>query len=93
MYEGQVHTYLPGTSPCYRCIFPVKPPEGYFPKDFGLLSTVPGVIGVIQANEILKIITGVGNTISDGILIFNALKSEFVRLRIEKDPTCICSEH
>jgi len=95
-YDGQAMTILPGKSPCYRCLFPEPPPPGFIPtcQEAGIMGAVAGVIGTIQANEVLKYILGIGQPLSGRVLIFNALDSTFRTVRVPKDKDClICCEH
>lgn len=89
-FDGQVITIIPGESACYRCLFPEPPPPGLVPscQEAGILGAVAGVIGVIQANEVLKYILGIGNLLTGKLLIFNALDSSFRQVKVPKDPNC-----
>ena len=84
-FDGQAITILPGKSACYRCLFPEPPPPGLVPscQEAGILGAVAGVIGTIQANEVLKYILGLGD-----LLVFNALDSSFRQVKVPKDPKC-----
>lgn len=88
-WEGQISTYLPG-GPCYRCMYPEPPPAEMAPSCgvAGILGTVAGVLGTMSANEALKIITGVGKTLSGRLLLFHALESSWTELRTHHDPDC-----
>lgn len=95
-FDGQAITILPGGGACYRCLFPEPPPPGLVPscQEAGILGAVAGVIGTIQANEVLKYILGLGNLLVGELLIFNALESSFRRVRVPKDPNCpVCGEN
>lgn len=95
-FDGQAITIIPGKSPCYRCLFPEPPPPGLVPscQEAGILGAVAGVIGTIQANEVLKYILGIGELLIGKLLVFNALDSNFRFVKVPKDPTCpVCSEN
>lgn len=94
-FDGQAITIVPGEGPCYRCLFPEPPPPGLVPscQEAGILGAVAGVIGTIQANEVLKYILGIGNLLAGKLLIFNALDSSFRHVKVPKDPNCsVCGE-
>ncbi len=95
-FDGQAITIIPGSSACYRCLFPEPPPPGLVPscQEAGILGAVAGAIGVIQANEVLKYILGIGELLSGKLLIFNALDSSFRRVKVPWDPKCpVCGEN
>lgn len=88
-FEGQTFTYLPGHR-CYRCLFRAPPPPGAVPNcaDAGILGTLPGTLGSIQATEALKYIIGLGDLLTDRLLIFDALGMRFRELKGGPDPDC-----
>lgn len=95
-FDGQATTILPKESACYRCLFPEPPPPGLVPtcQEAGILGAVAGVIGTIQANEVLKYILGIGELLVGKLLIFDALTSSFRKVNIPKNPNCpICGEN
>lgn len=95
-YDGQIMTILPESGPCYRCLFPEPPPPGAVPscQEGGILGAVAGVMGVLQANEVLKLILNTGEPLSGRLLIFNALDSTFRTVKVPKDKNClVCSAH
>jgi adenylyltransferase/sulfurtransferase len=95
-YDGQIMTILPGKGPCYRCLFPEPPPPGAVPscQEGGILGAVAGVLGVLQANEVLKFILQSGELLSGRLLIFNALEASFRTVKVPKDKECpVCSDH
>ena len=95
-FEGQLTVVMPGEGPCYRCLFEEPPPPGALPspREAGLLGVTPGVIGTLQAAEVLKLIIGKGETLKGTLLIYDALKVSFRKVRIPKNPDCpVCSEH
>ncbi|MHC1587481.1 MAG: HesA/MoeB/ThiF family protein [Candidatus Syntropharchaeia archaeon] len=83
-FEGRITTIIPGETPCLRCIYPRAPPASKFPA----IGTAPGVIGVIEANEVIKLITGVGEVLKGALLIWDGLDSSFERVRIERKEDC-----
>lgn len=89
-FDGQAITILPGKSACYRCLFPEPPPPGLVPscQEAGILGAVAGVIGTIQANEVLKYILGVGTLLESRLLVFNALDSSFRQVKVPQDKNC-----
>lgn len=95
-FDGQAMTILPHKSACYRCLFPEPPPPGFVPscQEAGILGAVAGIIGTIQANEVLKYILEIGNLLAGKLLVFNALDSSFRQVKVPKDPKCpICGEN
>lgn len=95
-YDGQIMTILPGAGPCYRCLFPEPPPQGLVPscQEAGILGAVAGIMGVLQANEVLKLILNAGEPLAGRLLIFNALDSTFRSVKVPRDNDClVCSQH
>jgi len=95
-FDGQAITILPGESACYRCLFSEPPPPGLVPscQEAGILGVVAGIIGTIQANEVLKYILGVGELLTGKLLVFNALDSSFRQVKVPKDPDCpVCGKN
>jgi len=95
-FDGQAITILPGESPCYRCLFPEPPPPGLVPscQEVGVLGAVAGVIGTIQANEVIKYILKMGELLTGKLLVFNGLNSSFRQVKVPRDGKCpVCSEH
>ncbi len=95
-FSGQVMTILPGESACYRCIFREAPPEGVVPscQEAGVLGVLAGVIGTIQATEVLKIILGIGTPLSNRLLTYQALESDFRQVKLKRSPDCpVCGNH
>lgn len=95
-FEGQVTTILPGDGPCYRCLFEDPPPPGLVPscQEAGVLGILPGVIGTLQATEVLKLILGKGRPLKGQLLIYDALETNFRKVKIPKNPNCpICGEN
>jgi adenylyltransferase/sulfurtransferase len=94
LFEGQAAVFIPGQG-CYRCLFPAPPPTGVVPSpsQVGLLGALPGVIGVIEAFEALKLILGLGESLCGRLLIFDALTMEFRQVRTRRDPQCpLCGD-
>jgi adenylyltransferase/sulfurtransferase len=92
-FEGQLSTFKPHCGPahpCYRCLYPEPPPPGLVPScsEAGVLGAVTGVMGTLQATEVLKEIMGIGETLSGRLLIWDALATEFRTIRLTRDPTC-----
>ncbi len=96
-FEGQITTIKPqGGYPCYRCLYPEPPPPGLVPncQEAGVLGVLAGTIGVLQANEAIKEILGIGETLADRLLIYDALEMKFRRVSRPKDPACpLCGSH
>ncbi len=93
-FEGQVSIFWGAKGPCYRCLFPEPPPPGLVPScaEGGVLGVLPGIIGSLQANEVIKLIVGAGDPMIGRLLLFDALKMKFRELKLRKDPACpICS--
>ena len=88
-FEGQLSVFRPG-GPCYRCLYPAPPPPGLVPScaEAGVLGAVTGVMGSLQATEVLKEILGIGETLAGRLLIWDALASRFRTVRLRPDPAC-----
>ena len=90
-FEGQASVFAPHLGgPCYRCLYPEPPPPGMVPScaEGGVLGVLPGIIGCIQATEILKLALGKGSTLIGRLMLFNALDMKFRELKLRKDPKC-----
>ncbi|MEN9733753.1 MAG: molybdopterin-synthase adenylyltransferase MoeB [Limisphaerales bacterium] len=96
-FEGQASVFAPQMGgPCYRCLYPEPPPPGMVPScaEGGVLGVLPGIIGCIQATEILKLILGKGSHLTSRLLLFNALDMKFRELKLRRDPKCpVCGDH
>jgi molybdopterin-synthase adenylyltransferase len=98
-FEGQLSTfkpYLGDGHPCYRCLFRESPPPDMVPRceEAGILGAVAGVLGTLQAVEVLKELLGLGDSLDGTLLIYDALRVRFHRIRIAKDPECpTCGVH
>jgi molybdopterin/thiamine biosynthesis adenylyltransferase/rhodanese-related sulfurtransferase len=93
-FEGQLTTFIPYEGPCYRCLYPTPPPPELAPgcSVAGVLGVVPGIMGMLQANEALKVLLGIGDTLSGRLLLFDALDTSFTELKLRRDPSCpVCS--
>jgi molybdopterin/thiamine biosynthesis adenylyltransferase/rhodanese-related sulfurtransferase len=94
-FEGQLTTFVPYEGPCYRCLYPTPPPPELAPgcSVAGVLGVVPGIMGLLQANEVLKLLLGIGDTLSGRLLLFDALDGTFSELKLRRDPECpVCSD-
>jgi len=89
-FEAQVTTILPGQTGCYRCLFPTPPPPGHVPscQEAGVLGPVCGIVGSLQAGEVLKLILGAGEVLAGWLLLFEGFSGEFHRVRWRRDPSC-----
>ena len=95
-FEGQASVFGMKDGPCYRCLYPEPPPPGLVPScaEGGVLGVLPGVIGVIQATEAIKLLTGVGEPLVGRFLLYDALKMRFRELKVPKDPECpVCGKN
>jgi len=96
-FEGQASVFAPHLGgPCYRCLYPEPPPPGMVPScaEGGVLGVLPGIIGCIQATEILKLALGKGSSLVGRLLLFNALDMKFRELKLRRDPECpLCGGH
>jgi len=84
-FEGQVTTIIPGKTPCLRCIFPEAPPRETFP----VIGVTPGIIGLIQATEVIKYITGIGELLLGKLLLWDGLDSWIEKVSVKKNPDCM----
>src|SRR5689334_14336223 len=95
-FEGQASVFGTKEGPCYRCLYPEPPPPGLVPScaEGGVLGVLPGVIGVIQATEAIKLIAKIGEPLIGRFLIYDALRMRFRELKLRKDPDCpVCGTH
>jgi sulfur-carrier protein adenylyltransferase/sulfurtransferase len=95
-FEGQASVFATKDGPCYRCLYPEPPPPGLVPScaEGGVLGILPGLIGVIQATEAIKLILGIGEPLIGRLLLVDALKLRFRELKLRKNPDCpICGTH
>jgi molybdopterin/thiamine biosynthesis adenylyltransferase/rhodanese-related sulfurtransferase len=89
-WDGQVTTFVPFQGPCYRCMYPSQPPAELAPacSVVGVLGVLPGIVGMLQATEVLKLVLGVGRTLSGRLLMLDAMGTTFDEIQIERDPGC-----
>jgi sulfur-carrier protein adenylyltransferase/sulfurtransferase len=95
-FEGQTTVFKPNEGPCYRCLFPEPPPPELAPScaEGGVLGVLPGIVGSLQANEALKLVLGIGDTLVGRLLLFDALETTFTEISLRRDPDCpVCGEH
>src|SRR6266545_4068915 len=95
-FDGQASVFAVKGGPCYRCLYPEPPPPGLVPScaEGGVLGVLPGVIGVIQATEAIKLILGTGQPLVGRLLLYDALQMRFRELKLRRDPECpICGDH
>jgi molybdopterin/thiamine biosynthesis adenylyltransferase/rhodanese-related sulfurtransferase len=93
-FEGQLSVFSPHVGPCYRCLFPVPPPAELAPScgANGVLGVLPGTMGLLQATEVIKLITGSGEPLIGRLLMYDALDATTTELKVRRDPDCpICS--
>jgi sulfur-carrier protein adenylyltransferase/sulfurtransferase len=94
-WDGQVTSFVPFEGPCYRCMYPTQPPPELAPacSVAGVLGVLPGIVGLLQANEVFKLLLGVGEPLAGRLLMFDAMTTEFNEVRIWRDPACpACGE-
>jgi molybdopterin/thiamine biosynthesis adenylyltransferase/rhodanese-related sulfurtransferase len=94
-FEGQLTTFVPYQGPCYRCLYPAPPPPDMAPscQEAGVLGVLPGVVGVLQATEAIKLLLGIGKPLVGRLLMFDALATKFRELKLRRDPQCpTCGE-
>jgi molybdopterin/thiamine biosynthesis adenylyltransferase/rhodanese-related sulfurtransferase len=89
-WDGQVTTFVPFEGPCYRCMYPTQPPEELAPACAvaGVLGVLPGIAGMLQANEVFKLLLGVGETLAGRLVMFDAMSTEFNEVKVWRDPAC-----
>ena len=95
-FDGQVSVFAMPDGPCYRCLYPEPPPAGMVPScaEGGVLGILPGLVGTLQATEVLKLILGIGDLLAGSLLLVDALSTTFRKLKLRKDKNCpVCGEH
>ena len=95
LFDGQASTYVPGNG-CYRCVFPEPPPPGEVPScsEAGVLGALPGIIGTIQATEVIKVILDIGETLSGRMLLLDALAMDFRIVKVRQNSKCpLCGDN
>jgi molybdopterin/thiamine biosynthesis adenylyltransferase/rhodanese-related sulfurtransferase len=93
-FDGQLSVFKPHDGPCYRCLYPVPPPAELAPScgANGVLGVLPGTMGLLQATEVVKLVTGIGEPLVGRLLLYEALSATFTELKVRRDPQCpICS--
>jgi molybdopterin/thiamine biosynthesis adenylyltransferase/rhodanese-related sulfurtransferase len=92
-FDGQISTFVPHEGPCYRCLYPSPPPPELAPSCSanGVLGVMAGVMGLLQANEVIKLVLGIGEPLVGRLLLYEALGTRFTELKVRRDPDCpIC---
>jgi len=100
-FDGQLSVFKPhqrsaNNYPCYRCLYPEAPPPDMIPTcaEAGVMGALCGTIGSLQASEVLKEITGAGESLAGSLILFDGLRTDFRKIKIKPDPKCqLCSEH
>jgi adenylyltransferase/sulfurtransferase len=95
IFDGQATVFQPGKG-CYRCLFPTPPPPGMVPNcaEAGVVGALPGLVGSIQAVEVIKLVLGVGETLTSRLLLIDALTMEFRTVKLRRNPECpLCGDH
>jgi sulfur-carrier protein adenylyltransferase/sulfurtransferase len=93
-FDGQLSVFKPHDGPCYRCLYPAPPPAELAPScgANGVLGVLPGTMGLLQATEVIKLITGAGEPLVGRLLLYEALGATFTELKVRRDPECpVCS--
>ena len=94
-FEGQLSTFIPYEGPCYRCLYPTPPPPELAPScgANGVLGVMAGLMGQLQANEVIKLAAGIGEPLSGRLLLYDSLATSFTELKVRRDPHCpICGD-
>lgn len=95
-FEGMLSTFVPYEGPCYRCLYPAAPPPELAPScsEAGVLGVLPGIVGSLQANEVLKLIVGYGEPLVGRLLTFDAQGTRFGEVKVRRDPKCpVCGDN
>jgi molybdopterin/thiamine biosynthesis adenylyltransferase len=95
-FDGQISTFVPFEGPCYRCLYPTPPPAELAPScgAAGVLGVMAGVMGLLQANEVIKLVAGIGEPLIGRLLLYDSLGTRFTELKVRRDPACpICGEN
>jgi molybdopterin/thiamine biosynthesis adenylyltransferase/rhodanese-related sulfurtransferase len=89
-FDGQISTFIPFEGPCYRCLYPTPPPAELAPScsENGVLGVMAGIMGLLQANEVIKLVIGKGEPLVGRLLLFEALSTTFTELKVRRDPDC-----
>jgi sulfur-carrier protein adenylyltransferase/sulfurtransferase len=94
-FEGQISTFVPYDGPCYRCLYPTPPPPELAPScgANGVLGVMAGLMGLLQANEVVKLVAGIGEALQGRLLLYDSLATSFTELKVRRDPGCpICGD-
>jgi sulfur-carrier protein adenylyltransferase/sulfurtransferase len=95
-FDGQISTFVPYEGPCYRCLYPVPPPPEMAPScgAAGVLGVMAGVMGLLQGNEVIKLVAGIGEPLVGRLLLYDSLGTRFTELKVRRDPDCpICGDN
>jgi sulfur-carrier protein adenylyltransferase/sulfurtransferase len=95
-FDGQISTFVPYEGPCYRCLYPTPPPAEMAPScgAAGVLGVMAGVMGLLQANEVIKLVAGIGEPLIGRLLLYDSLATRFTELKVKRDPECpVCGEN
>ena len=95
-FDGQISTFVPFEGPCYRCLYPTPPPPELAPScgAAGVLGVMAGIMGLLQANEVIKLVAGIGEPLIGRLLLYESLGTRFTELKVRRDPDCpICGEN
>jgi molybdopterin/thiamine biosynthesis adenylyltransferase len=95
-FDGQISTFVPFEGPCYRCLYPTPPPPEMAPScgAAGVLGVMAGLMGLLQANEVIKLTAGIGEPLIGRLLLYESLGTHFTELKVRRDPDCpICGEN
>ena len=95
-FEGQASVFCHPDGPCYRCLYPEPPPPGLVPScaEGGVLGILPGIVGLIQATEVIKLALGIGEPLVGRLLLYDALAMRYREMKVRKDPACpVCGEN
>ena len=95
-FDGQISTFVPHEGPCYRCLYPVPPPPELAPScgANGVLGVMAGLMGLLQANEVIKLTAQIGEPLIGRLLLYESLGTRFTELKVKRDPACpICGDH
>jgi adenylyltransferase/sulfurtransferase len=90
-FDGQASTFIPYQGPCFRCLYAQATPPDMAPScdEAGVLGVLPGVVGLIQATEVIKVLLNIGNTLNGRLLTYDALEMSFRQFKLRRDPECL----
>lgn len=95
-FEGQASVFAMKDGPCYRCLFPEPPPPGSVPScaEGGVIGVLPGIIGLVQATEAIKVILGIGETLVGRLMLYDAMAMKFRQVKLKRNPACpVCGDN